>query len=189
MRSLRRLLGIAALIVLVMSPAAACDSDKAQAKPAGSGPPSDLSTKGAEAGNGTGDGKVTKVGKRYVIRPDSRTKAIISLDSYKVLPADTSDSFPPDSGTFTVFTLRIKAIKGPVHYNPLYLRLKTPDGKTVKNLDGKASYITVDNDVKPGDIATGKTIRASIVLDAKVKPGSKLLYTSVLDQVVATWRL
>ncbi|WP_433335762.1 hypothetical protein [Spirillospora sp. CA-294931] len=182
------LVGVLALVVT------GCDlsssgKKKGKKRSRGKAAPTSVLKKGAKKLADPNGGQVTRVGKQFLIKPDADSKAIVSLDSYRVLGPGVNETFPPDSGAFTVFNVRLKALKGTVHYNPLYLKLKTPDGKLLDPNDGNANYLDIEPDLPPMDLLPGKTISTSIALDAKARPGTRVIYTSSLNQVVALWRL
>ncbi|GAA3926322.1 hypothetical protein GCM10023085_04570 [Actinomadura viridis] len=184
-------LGVIALAAALALTGTACVPKKKKSRKRGGGATAGASPSRPALGGARpmAAGPVTKVGKAFVIKPDSTSKAIVSLDSYRTLPVRSGTAFPPENGAFTVFSIRIKALRGTVHYNPLYLKLRTLDGTVLDSTDGNAPYVRLASETGPGDIPQGRLISTAIVMDARMRPGTRLHYTSVLRQVVATWRL
>jgi hypothetical protein len=134
-------------------------------------------------------GRMTIVGRSYVVRPGVNSKAIVGLDSYRTMRRGTSPAFPPRSGGFAVFTMRLQTIAGNVYYNPLYFKLLTPDGRTVKAFDGNAPYLNVQPKIRAGAVPPGRVLRFKVTMDSLIRPGTRLVYVSPLGKVVATWAL
>lgn len=128
------------------------------------------------------------INKSYLVHLDG-AQAIVTLVSVKTLTAADAPEITPDSGAFTVLNVRIKAVKGTVHYNALYVKIKQPGKDAVDESDGQGGFGGVKPEIGNGDLTAGKQITGNVSLDVKPAPGSKVTYTDALEQVVASWPL
>lgn len=129
-------------------------------------------------------GAEKKVGKSVEVHNASNSGRITLL-SVVTTAKTKQDGEPPKSGEFVVCEVEVAGVKGEYPVNPLYLKVKTPDGKETDSHDGNAfDAPAAEPELTSGrDLKAGEKLTAKIAFDAKVVPGTKLVVTDSSDDV------
>ncbi|QWF81186.1 hypothetical protein HUW46_04612 [Amycolatopsis sp. CA-230715] len=128
-------------------------------------------------------GSEKKVGKSVEVHNVSNS-GVITLLSVVTTSKSKEDGDPPKSGEFVVCEVEVAGTKGEYPVNPLYLKVKLPDGKEVDSHDGNAFDAPAEPELTSGrDLKAGEKLTAKIAFDAKVVPGTKLVITDSSDDV------
>jgi hypothetical protein len=98
-------------------------------------------------------------------------------------------STKPDSGTFTVFHLKLEGKSGSFSTNSQYARLRTPAGAIVSENDGKGSRSLIEPTLKLARLGPGDKAEGNVVFDTKLEAGASFFWADTNDRPLAVWEL
>jgi hypothetical protein len=137
-----------------------------------------------------GDGSVKQEINKSLTHKQPNGSALVTLVSVSESKGGLDKIGAPQSGTFVIVDLKYEGKTGQYAVNPLYVKLKKPDGKIIDQNEGNGSYgIPREESLGSGDLQPGKTVTGKIAFDAALQPGTKIVITDLSDKVTGEWPL
>jgi hypothetical protein len=116
----------------------------------------------------------------------SAVVTLISVDTATMGGMNTK----PESGTFTLFHLKMECKSGTFSTNSLYARLRTASGAIVSENDGQGgSHSLIQPSLKLTRLAPGEKAEGDVIFDTKLEPGASFFWADPNDKPLAVWEL
>jgi hypothetical protein len=137
-----------------------------------------------------GDGSPKREINKSLTHKQPGGSALVTLVSVSESKGGLDKTGAPQSGAFVVADLKYEGKTGQYAVNPLYVRLKKPDGDVIDQNKGNGLYGTPREEaLGAGDLLPGKTMTGKIAFDAALQPGTKIVITDLSDKVTGEWPL
>jgi hypothetical protein len=131
-----------------------------------------------------GDGSPKRELNKSITHKQRDASAAVTLVSVTESKGGLEKKSQPESGTFVVVELKFDGKSGEYSVNPLYVKLKKPDGSLVDMNQGNGDYgAPIQEILDSDDLAVGKTMTGKMAFDIAPQPGMKLVLTDTSDKV------
>jgi hypothetical protein len=120
---------------------------------------------------------------------DGDASAAVTLVSIATAPMGGMNT-KPESGTFTLFHLKMECKSGTFSTNSLYARLRMANGTIIdENVGQGGSHSLIQPSLKLTRLNPGETAEGDVILDTEVEPGSSFFWADPNDKPLAVWEL
>lgn len=137
-----------------------------------------------------GDGSPKREINKSLTHKQPGGSAVVTLVTVSESKGGLEKIGAPESGNFVIVDLKYEGKTGEYSVNPLYIKLKKPDGTVIDQNAGNGSYGTpLEETLDSGDLQPGKTMTGKIAFDAALQPGTKIVITDLSDKITGEWPL
>jgi hypothetical protein len=112
---------------------------------------------------------------------------LVSMDTATVGGMNTK----PQSGTFTVFRVKLQGKSGSFSSNYFLAKVKpSSGGDFIRTSEGQGGFRSgIEPSLKTERLGPGDTVEGNVVFDKKIEPGSSFVWTDTDEKPIGVWEL